>query len=106
MSDPSNIVWIWLAKCIGAITGSAISIAYMLPKGRWEAAIKFFIGLSTGVVFGGATGIKIAYELGIRDALSEAELSLIGSAFASLCAWWVLGLLARIAERLSNSQKN
>lgn len=99
MNDFSNAAWLWAAKGAGAVAGSAISLAYVLPKGRREAAVRFAVGLVSGFVFGGTAGMKIATELGIRDALAPAELTLMGAAAASLCAWWVLGLLVRLIDR-------
>ncbi len=91
----NDTTWLWLAKAAGALAGSAISLAYLLPSGRREAAIRFAVGVACGVVFGGATGVKLAAELGIAGALGPAEIMLMGSAAASLCAWWALGFLMR-----------
>jgi len=95
MTDVMEAVLIWLAKGVGAIAGSAVSIAYLLPNGRREAAIRFAVGATCGLVFGGAAGVKIATELGISSRLGAAETALMGAAAASLCAWWALGLIAR-----------
>ncbi len=86
---------IWAAKGAGAIAGSAISLAYMLPSNRREAALRFAVGVVSGVVFGAAAGLKLADELGIADELRAAEMMLMGSAAASLSAWWALGLIMR-----------
>ena len=99
MSMISETAWIWLAKGAGAAAGSAVSLAYVLPAGRREAAIRFSTGLACGLVFGGTAGLKIATELGIADVLGAGEAALMGSAAASLCAWWALGLLIRLFER-------
>lgn len=66
MTDAS---WLWLAKLGGAVAGSAISLAYVLPAGRREAAIRFGIGVASGLAFGGTAGLKIAVELGIEESL-------------------------------------
>lgn len=92
MSDPG---WLWLAKGAGAVAGSAISLAYILPQGRREAAVRFAVGVVCGLVFGGAAGVKVAAELGIDRLLGAAEMMMMGAAVASLCAWWALGLLMR-----------
>lgn len=34
----TDAAWLWTAKATGAVAGSAISLAYMLPRGRREAA--------------------------------------------------------------------
>ena len=109
MSNFTDTAWVWAAKGAGAVAGSAVSLAYMLPKGRREAVVRFVVGLICGLTFGGATGIKIATELEIGAELGEAELMLMGSAAASLAAWSALGILARFAERLqgeSNSSRS
>lgn len=91
----TDTVWLWTAKAGGAAAGSAISLAYMLPAGRRDAAIRFGVGVACGLVFGGTAGLKVATELGIEDSLGPYELVLMGSAAASLCAWWALGLIMR-----------
>jgi hypothetical protein len=98
MSDISD-TWLWAAKGAGAVAGSAISLAYILPRGRREAAVRFAVGVACGVVFGGTAGLKIATELGIEERLGAGELVLMGSAAASLCAWWAVGLVARALRR-------
>jgi hypothetical protein len=95
----AETIWLWLAKAGGAVAGSAISLAYVLPSSRREAAIRFAVGVACGLVFGGAAGLKIASELGIADALGAGELMLTGSAAASLCAWWALGLIMRVLTK-------
>ncbi len=76
-----------------------MSLAYILPKGRREAAARFAVGTVCGLVFGGTAGLKIAIELGIDGAIGPVELALMGSAAASLCAWWVLGFVLRVLQR-------
>lgn len=95
----AETIWLWLAKAGGAVAGSAISLAYVLPMNRREAAIRFAVGVACGLVFGGAAGLKIASELGIADTLGAGELMLMGSAAASLCAWWALGLIMRVLTK-------
>jgi Family of unknown function (DUF6107) len=90
---PPDIV----AKLVGAVSGSAISLAYLLPRGRREAALRFFTGLACGMVFGAPAGVKIASFLSIAELLSPFETVMTGAAAASLCAWWALGALARMA---------
>ena len=99
-------IWEWLARAIGAILGSAISIAYLLPTNKREAALRFLTGLGVGLVFGTLTGHKLAIQLELQNALSPFEITLIGATTASLCAWWGLGILSRIASRYGNSQPN
>ncbi|MET0597382.1 MAG: DUF6107 family protein [Mesorhizobium sp.] len=99
MTDISEAAWLWAAKGTGAVAGSAVSLAFMLPKRRREAALRFAVGLVSGLVFGGTAGVKIATELDVVDALGGGELMLMGSAAASLSAWWALGLGWRWLER-------
>ena len=105
MTDFFDAAWIWVAKGAGAVAGSAISIAYILPKGRREAAIRFAVGVVSGLVFGGAVGLKIAGELGIEDRLGAGETVLMGSAAASLCAWWAVGFVSRSFAKRPASDK-
>ena len=88
-----------MAKGAGAVAGSAISLAYILPHGRREAAVRFAVGVVCGLVFGGTAGLKIAAELGIERLIGTGETMLMGSAAASLCAWWALGAVIRILKR-------
>jgi len=99
MTDITNAAWEWAAKGAGAIAGSAISLAYVLPRGRREAAMRFAVGLVSGVIFGQTVGLKIASELGLRELIGTAETLLMGSAAASFCAWWALGFIKRVFER-------
>ena len=98
-NDPGAIFCVWAVKAFGATAGAGVSLIYMLPKNRREAASRFLTGLCCGMIFGGPTGLWLATRLGIVGELSGVEVMLTGSATASLCAWWVLGMLARIAER-------
>lgn len=99
MSEFSSATWLWAAKGGGALAGSAISLAYMLPHGRREAAARLAVGVVSGMVFGGAAGIKIAATLGIDGQLGRFETLLMGSGAASLMAWWVLGFGMRALAR-------
>ncbi|MEL6748157.1 MAG: DUF6107 family protein [Pseudomonadota bacterium] len=87
------------AKMIGSVAGSVISLAYILPRGRREAALRLAVGIITGLVFGTTVGLKMAQTLGVLERLTVFETTLIGSTLASLCAWWAIGLLHRIHER-------
>jgi len=99
MNIANETAWLWLAKIAGAIAGSAISVAYVLPRGRREAALRFTVGAVSGLIFGGAAGLKIASELDVGSALGAFEIMLMGSAAASLSAWWALGLVMRLFDR-------
>lgn len=99
-ADPLSGLAFWSAKLAGAVAGSAISVAYLLPRGRREAAARFLIGIVTGLVFGAPAGLSLAAHLGLSEALDPSELVVMGSAAASLCAWWALGALARFCAAL------
>ncbi|WP_378943688.1 DUF6107 family protein [Mesorhizobium sp. ANAO-SY3R2] len=95
MTEISDPGWLWLAKGAGAVAGSAISLAYILPHGRREAAVRFAVGVVCGLVFGGTAGLKIASELGVERLIGPSEMMMMGAAAASLCAWWALGFVMR-----------
>ena len=104
--EPVSVLALWASKILGAAAGSAISVAYLLPKGRREAASRFLIGMVTGVVFGPPAGLMLAEHLDLSQTLSAMELALMGSASASLCAWWALGVLSRFADGLFRGSEN
>ena len=89
----------WIERTVGASAGAAVSLVYMLPADRREAACRFVAGMISGLVFGGPAGVLIAGRLGIAGHLSAAEIMLSGAAAVSLSAWWALGVLARVARR-------
>ncbi|WP_102957762.1 DUF6107 family protein [Mangrovicella endophytica] len=99
-SEPISTAALWAARILGATAGAAISVAYLLPKGRREAAVRFLTGLVTGITFGPPAGLMLASRLQLETTLSSVEVAVMGSAAASLCAWWALGVLSRFAESL------
>lgn len=99
MADINDAAWLWAAKGAGAVAGSAISLAYILPRGRREAAVRFGVGVACGLVFGGVAGLKIVTELGLSGSVGSAETMLMGSAAASLSAWWAVGFVVRALRR-------
>lgn len=107
MTDMMDQAWLWLAKAGGAIAGSAISVAYVLPQDRRDAAIRFAVGVLCGVVFGGVVGVKVVMELDLADSISPSERILIGSAITSLCGWWSIGfILKRLDKKLGKAIEN
>lgn len=102
-ADPISQLGLFGFKFAGAVAGSAISVAYLLPNGPREAAVRFLAGIVTGLVFGGPAGLMIADRLSLDSRISASELTLIGSAVASLCAWGALGVLSRFADGLFRS---
>lgn len=99
LADFPEAFWTWGAKGAGAILGSVVSLAYVLPRGRREAAVRFLTGVLIGVTFGSVAGAKIVQHLGLQDAVSPIETVLMGSTAASLSAWWALGFFRRLLER-------
>jgi uncharacterized protein DUF6107 len=87
------------ARIAGAVAGALVSLAYMMPKGAREAVARGVAGIVSGLVFGAPAGVALAQWMGVAELLSPAETLLTGSAAASMTAWWVLGVLARIADR-------
>lgn len=99
MADIGNSSGLWAARMIGAVAGAAISLVYLLPKSEREAISRFLTGLISGLIFGGPTGVWLAARLGIAGHLSPTETMLSGAAAVSLCSWWALGVLDRLAKR-------
>lgn len=95
--------WDWIARIIGAVAGSAISLAYLLPQNLREAASRFFTGLATGLIFGPLAGHKLAEFYQLHDALAPQELSLMGATACSVFAWWGLGIVSRLGSSKSIS---
>ena len=106
LNDVPEPVWLFVSKLVGAIAGSAVSLAYMLPQGKREAALRFATGMAAGLIFGTSVGLKLADELGVTHRLSASEVRLSGAALASLCAWWALGAIARLAKRQVHNLQN
>lgn len=102
-SDPHYALW--AAKMVGACAGSAISIAYILPRGRREAAIRFATGVAGGIILGTTVGAYAAHQLGIDAVLSDFEEVMMGSSLASLFLWWAIGFLLRLADVRSGSTR-
>jgi hypothetical protein len=101
MAVISSAAGLWVERAVGAAAGAAVSLIYLLPRSRREAAGRFFTGLACGMTFGGPAGAWLAQRLDLSGVLSASETMLSGSAAASLCAWWGLGVLARLAGRLA-----
>ncbi|MCI5073509.1 DUF6107 family protein [Oricola sp.] len=104
MTDLSPAASLWLAKCAGALAGAAISLAWLLPKSRREAGLRFLSSMSAGFAFGGAAGLAVAKKLGIAAALSPHEIALTGAALASLSIWWAIGFAVRFGERMTGGR--
>lgn len=93
------------AKVAGAAVGAGISLIYLLPRNGQEAASRFFTSLCCGLIFGGPVGFWLVEQMEIGDRVSLSEVMLTGSAAASLSAWWVMGALARLAERYGGGRR-
>lgn len=88
------------ARAGGAVAGALVSLAYLMPKSGREAAARGFAGVASGLVFGAPAGAVLSARFGIAEILGPPETLLMGSATASMTAWWVLGALSRIADRV------
>lgn len=99
MTDIGHDGGVTSARLIGAVAGSAISLVYLLPKHRREAAVRFLTGVACGLIFGGPVGLWGAAQLGLDGRLSPAETMLAGATLASFTAWWGLGVLVRLTGR-------
>ena len=99
MTDFTGEGGLWAQRLAGASAGAAMSLIHLLPQNRREAASRFLTGVACGLVFGGPAGLWLSEALALRGALSPSELMLSGSAAASLCAWWGLGILSLLAAR-------
>ncbi|MDO3441304.1 DUF6107 family protein [Agrobacterium sp. V1] len=98
MSEFANEAGIWAARITGAVAGAGVSLVYLLPKSKREAASRFITGVSCGMIFGGPIGLWIVQQLDIAGALSGREIMVAGSAAASMMAWWGLGVMVRVAS--------
>ncbi|WP_112961139.1 DUF6107 family protein [Agrobacterium sp. fls2-241-TYG-188a] len=105
MSEFANEGGILAARFTGAVAGAGVSLIYLLPQTHREAASRFLTGLACGMIFGGPVGLWIIKRLEITEGLSGQDIMLTGSAAASLCAWWGLGVMARVAERYAGRPK-
>ena len=99
MSEFDHESGLLAARFTGAVAGAAVSLIYLLPRSHREAASRFLTGLACGMIFGGPVGVWIVKRLDIAGSLSGQDVMLAGSAAASLCAWWGLGIMVRIADR-------
>lgn len=97
--------WEWGTRATGAIIGSSISIAYLLPSSAREAALRFLTGVGVGLIFGTMVGHKLASELELHSVMGPLETTLVGSTTASICAWWGLGIIARLSSRVATNSK-
>lgn len=96
---PASDLVVWAARMVGALAGSAISLAYLLPRRRREAFLRFGVGVAAGLVFGAPAGIHLVRWLDMRDEVTRLELNLIGATLVSLCAWSALGIATRVMRR-------
>ncbi|KPF41084.1 DUF6107 family protein [Rhizobium sp. G187] len=99
MTDFSHDGGVLSARLIGAFAGSALSLVYLVPHGRREAALRFLTGIACGLIFGGPAGVWGATRLQLLPYLSASEIMLAGATLASFIAWWGLGLLVRLTSR-------
>ena len=99
-APPMTDALVWTAKAAGALAGSLVSLAYLMPRGRRDAFLRLGVGVAVGLVFGGTAGVKIADWLDVLGKVHPMEIALVGAASCSLASWWTLGALERGIERL------
>lgn len=90
MSEP--LTNLWLVKVLGAVGGSAISLAYLLPKGRREAMQRLAVGMVSGFIFGPMVVPK-AEEWGF--AAGPLETLFACCAAVSAVSWVLIGFVLR-----------
>ena len=91
--QPEYLLWVF--RIVGALAGSAISLAYFLPRRKRDAFMRLVVGFVSGLVFGRPVGLHLSRLFDVHDDLPRLEINLIGAAVVSLSAWWVLGVLKR-----------
>lgn len=96
MNEPVSSMW--LVKIAGAVGGSAISLAYLLPHGRREAVQRFFVGVVSGFIFGPLAATRLG-EWGWVG--GELEQALAGCAAVSAFAWFLIGVIHRRMNKVA-----
>jgi Family of unknown function (DUF6107) len=99
MADWTSTLAEWSARGAGALAGSSVSLVYLLPKRRREAVSRLLVGILFGLVFGPATGEKIASAFALDVPLDRIEVLLMGASAASFASWWALGVIVRALDR-------
>lgn len=82
----------WVAKLAGAIGGSVISLAYLLPRNRRDAFQRLCVGLVCGVLFGPLVSAKLTAW---GFAAGELEQLMGSCAFTSAISWGAAGMIYR-----------
>jgi hypothetical protein len=99
MADWTTTLTEWSIRSAGAIAGSSVSLVYLLPKKRHEAASRLIVGILCGVIFAKAAGTKLVQIMALDVAPAALEVTLMGATAASFASWWLLGLLVRTLNR-------
>ena len=92
---PETELLTWLFRAVGAVAGSAISLAYFLPHRKRDAFTRLVVGVTSGLIFGAPAGVRLTRLFEVRDHVTALETNLIGATAVSLTAWWALGLAKR-----------
>ena len=111
LSDPEGLVkaagmLIMAAKISGAIAGSFFSLAFVLPRSKREAFLRFCVGFVAGLIFGGTVGVKVAEWVGPPESIDAIEIALVGATIASFAAWWSLGAAQRSIEQWKETKRD
>jgi Family of unknown function (DUF6107) len=103
MTDWTTTLTDWSARGAGAVAGSSVSLIYLLPKQRHQAASRLVVGIICGLVFGQAAGEKLVQFMALEVHPKEFEVVLMGAAAASFASWWSLGFLVRLIEKSASA---
>ncbi len=91
MNEPISTAF--LAKVLGALGGSLISLAVLIPKGKREAFLRLCVSFISGLIFGAPLQNILGWEgLGTEFVLSASTL-------AAFAGWFIFGVLARSASK-------
>lgn len=80
-----------LHRLIGAVAGTLVSLAYMLPKSRSQLWRRAFVSLLTGLAAAGAIADKLNLPENHEGIMSAAFLGAVG-------AWGALAALSKITR--------
>ena len=80
-----------IAKVLGSLGGTALSLAVLLPGNKKEALLRLVAGFMSGMMFGAPTMGWLGWE--------GTEYLLSASALAGFSGWFVFGVVSRSATK-------